>query len=133
MEILKKLKKQGMRITKSRTAILNVLNEHPLTVQEILSLLKKKQIKIDIVSIYRNLELFLKLGIIIEVNLGDKKKRYELKDEKKHHHHLTCIRCGNIENIQIKESLLLNQMRIKSRFKILNHSLEFFGLCTKCQ
>ncbi len=128
------LRNKGYRITSQRKEILHSLYTYPSTVEEIFGALKKNKAKIDLASIYRTLTLFVKLGLVREIELGDGKKRYELIDEKRHHHHLVCNNCGNIEDIYLeKESTLVKEAKEKSNYQINYHSLEFFGVCVNCQ
>lgn len=134
MDIKILLRNKGYRITSERQYILEAVTKHPLTVQEIYNRLQKKKLNVDLASVYRNLELFTNLKIIQVIEIKEGKKRYELINEDNHHHHLVCNSCGKIEDIEIKEEKkLLSKVKVKSYFKIENHSLEFFGLCTNCQ
>ncbi len=134
MDKLQKLKKSGYRITKPRQEILKILYSYPLTVQEIATSLKKKKTSIDLASIYRGLELFKQMGIVQEIEFGEGKKRYELVDQNKHHHHLVCNNCGRIEDMRSKqENKMIKELQKKTNFKIQDHSIELFGLCYKCQ
>lgn len=125
-----------MRNTPIRNALLNVLaqNKKPLTPQEILSGLEKKGIKANKTTVYRQIESLLEYKILNEVNLADRSKRYELSDEHGHHHHLVCLECGNIEDVELPEDLKKQEQLVwkKTKFKVLQHSLEFFGICKKC-
>ncbi len=133
MKIFQQLKQNGYRFTKPRQEIIKFLVRYPLTVQEIFETLQKKKIAIDLASVYRTLELFVKMGIVNELELGDGKKRYELRDEDNHHHHLICNSCKKIEDIFLNEEMLMKNIRNKSDYKIASHKLEFFGLCASCQ
>lgn len=133
MQIVERLKNQGYRVTKPRQELLKILSHYPLTVQEISDALHKKNIQIDLASIYRSLELFVGMGIVHVIALGEDKKRYELVDAHHHHHHLVCNQCGAIEDITLNENTLMKEVNKKSSFKIDHHHLEFFGICQKCQ
>ncbi|MBI5127372.1 transcriptional repressor [Candidatus Roizmanbacteria bacterium] len=124
--------KIGIRYTKPRKLIFKALNHFskPVSAAEINFYLKNK---IDLTSIYRTLELMKKINIIEETEFGDGKKRYELMKNNKHHHHLVCENCGDVENIEMKEDNLLDKVKNKSSFLIKEHKLEFFGLCPNCQ
>lgn len=132
MKILEELKNKGYRITKPREELLKILDKYPLTVQEMDKELNKKNIHIDLASIYRSLELFVNMGIVHVIELGEDKKRYELVNDQNHHHHLVCNRCGTIEDIEINEKNLLQEVQKKTSFKIDHHHLEFFGICMNC-
>ncbi len=133
MKKIDQLKKNGFRITKPRKAILDVLASRPVTVHEIYELVQKKNISIDLVSIYRTLELFMQIKLVQQVEFGEGKKRYELLDDANHHHHLICNNCGKVEDITINETAFIKKLTITSQFKIDHHHLEFFGACAACQ
>jgi len=81
------------------------------------------------------------MGLVTKLILGDGQSRYEFKSNEKeeHHHHLLCTRCGKIINYSefLDEELELvrkteQKLEIKYNFKILDHNIEFLGLCEKC-
>ncbi len=102
-------------------------SEYPISVPEILS-----KISANKTTIYRELENFISDGLINEVDFGDGKKRYE-SNAHGHHHHLVCINCGKIEDVELEEKEILKNINNKSHFLIEKHSMEFFGKCTNCQ
>lgn len=125
-----KLRSKGHRITTQREIILQKIKQHPQTVEDIHEALAQK---VDLASVYRALKLFTKNKVVRIVNFGDGKKRYELLDEKNHHHHFTCNNCKSIEDISFQlEEKLIADIQVKSNFKIENHSIELFGLCKNC-
>ncbi len=91
-----------------------------------------EKLKVNKTTVYRQVEKLLKNNLIIELEFGDGKKRYELKDEN-HHHHLICNRCGRLEDIKLNEEIIIKDISNKTNFKIESHSLEFFGLCVNCK
>ncbi len=90
-----------------------------------------EKLKVNKTTVYRQVEKLLAEGILIEVELGDGKKRYELKSLV-HHHHLVCKKCGSLEDISLDERIILDEVSKKSNFKVEDHSLEFFGICVNC-
>lgn len=133
MDVLKKLKGSGYRLTKARQEVLKTLTEKPQTVQEMYEILKKAHVEIDIASIYRTLEIFVEMGVVYAIDLGGDSKKYELVDKSHHHHHLVCNNCGTIEDISINEDYLSREVKKSTQFAVDHHHLEFFGLCTSCQ
>lgn len=134
MNLFDQLRSKGYRITSPREKILNEIYEHPLTIREIYISLQHKKEKINLASVYRTVTVFLQNGIVQELDFGDGKKRYELINKENHHHHIMCNKCKKIEDITLaEESNLLREVYAKSNFKITKHSLEFFGLCGRCQ
>lgn len=104
----------------------------PLFVGEIIQELKEKKILIDEVTVYRILDLFFEKGMIKKVlSPRSTKTRYELSGDD--HHHFTCDSCGMIEDINIcNVDKLVDGIRRNKKLLIKGHSLEFFGLCSKC-
>jgi len=51
-----------------------------------------------------------------------------------HHHHLICLECDKVEDVELANDLNEIEKRIlqKNGFKIINHTLEFYGLCKQC-
>lgn len=131
--LLQNFKKTGRKLTTPRKIILQTLSSStPLSAQEVFLRLAQKGHKTDLVTIYRSLELFLTLGMVNKIQFENNLSRYELALEN-HHHHLICLRCNKIEDAQVDEASLLNIIKKNSSFKVLRHSLEFFGECNKCQ
>jgi Fe2+ or Zn2+ uptake regulation protein len=130
-EIVKNLKKSGLKITSVRKRILEILktSAKPLTVHEVLS-----EIEANKTTIYREIDTLLRAGYLDEVDFGDRNKRYELLSLG-HHHHLICVRCHKVEDVVLKETLFNEEELIShaNNFKVLHHSLEFFGYCHNCQ
>lgn len=130
-EILNKFKLQGHKLTKTRKKMVELFlsNPLPLTATEI----KTHMVKINKTTIYRELNFLIGKNFISEIEFGDGKKRYE--HNKDHHHHLICTSCRKIENVYLKEDLKREEEKMSNNknFKILYHSLEFFGLCGNCQ
>lgn len=130
MNTFDKLRSKGHRITSQREHILQKIKVQPQTVEEIYEKLDKK---VDLASVYRTLDLFVKNGIVKEVNFRDGKKRYELFDEKNHHHHFTCNNCKSIKDISSPlEGPLIADIQTRSNLKIEYHTIEFSGLCQNC-
>jgi len=124
--------KIGIRYTKPRKLVFEAL-EHlskPVSANEINDYLKNR---IDLTSVYRTLSLLVKSEMVNVILFGEGKKRYELKNKNEHHHHLVCEKCGDVEDVEMKESSLLKSVEERSKFVIKKHNLEFFGLCPDCQ
>lgn len=136
MTIVQQLKSQGHRITKARSAIIESLMESksPVWVGELDEKLKSGGVKVNKTTLYRELDFLLAQKIVKEIQFGEDKKRYELA-ESAHHHHLVCINCKRVEDIDLQNDLSKQEEIIKKtkNFRVINHSLEFFGLCRNCQ
>ena len=130
------LRARGFRITVAREAILEIFSrEHaPLSATDIREALLREHVTLDKVTVYRELDFLEAQGITCLVQLQDGHRRYELASLE-HHHHLICETCHCVEDVHVQENFSAQEQTIleAKRFKILRHSLEFFGLCKKCQ
>jgi len=134
--LIKNLGSKKLRITKLRKSLLQILlkSKEPLSVEDLIFSLSKYKINVHKTSIYRQLDVLKKVEIVREIQFGEKKKRYEIFPDN-HHHHLVCNDCGQIEDVELKKDLDTEEKIItqNKNFKIINHSLEFYGICGKCQ
>ena len=130
---LKKTKKQlhesGFKLTPQREATVLVLLENEkdhLSAEEIYFLVKQKS----------PLEILTDLKVVDKVSFNDGLARYDLRKEgaKHFHHHLLCLECGTIE--EVEEDLLGEvEQIVESRYHFLvkDHRLTFHGICQSCQ
>ncbi len=133
---LLKLKSKRRRFSASRNFILDMMakNNKPLSVFEIQKTLKKNNLPVNKTTIYREIDLLKKEGLILEIQLKEKNKRYELSS-REHHHHMVCIKCNKIRDFisEDYEKIINKVIKNEPDFaKITNHSLELFGLCKSC-
>jgi Fur family ferric uptake transcriptional regulator len=132
-DLLKQLlSKDGFSLTGARMTVFRLLKDRgPQSVAELQA---KSNGAIDRVSIYRNLDLFEKLGIVRRLySLG--KYKYELSDKfTAHHHHLTCLSCGRVIDVQDEEHIdsFIKHVSKEFGFKPLRHQFEVEGYCPAC-
>jgi Fe2+ or Zn2+ uptake regulation protein len=125
------------RMTHQRKVILEVLRElesHP-TADELYMKVREKIPRISLGTVYRNLDILATCGLIQRLEPGRTQMRFD--GSVKEHCHLTCARCGRIEDVLVDPSdnplvNLDNVMGHLTKYGIFGHRLEFFGLCSKC-
>lgn len=124
--LIKEIRENGLKVTNQRKELLSFLTslDSPLSLNEIHNCLRNS----DFASIYRNIKLFVSLDLVREINMGDKKVRYELR-KTKHTHHIICKSCGKIEKIN---ACYLNNIKQLTEYHITDHHMEFIGLCPNC-
>lgn len=127
------LKEHGLKETKTRVEILELLEENsPLNAEEIHESLKSNKVKIS--SIYRNLSTFVDEGILIKTIGLDNIFYYQLNKEDHHLHQIVCTECGKKENIDHGPLIdIENDIEKNTGFKITTHSFEFSGVCPDCK
>jgi len=129
------IKRAGYKVTQPRLFVLALLEsaQKPASVSELCVSLKKQYI--DTVTAYRTLETFKKAGIVRQIDLQHGRAYFELADKKSDHHHIVCVKCDKVEDFVGCEYEKLAEKTLKqsSQFKkIIDHSLEFFGVCKSC-
>ena len=135
MDLGKRLRTRGYRMTPQREAIYEVLEENegkPLCPEDIHVLAGKKYPELGLTTVYRTMELFVKLGIALPVHLHEESQHYEINSGI-HHHHMVCISCGSVE---VLETCLIDELkelvRDDSDFLVTSHCMSLFGYCTEC-
>lgn len=128
----KSLRDAGLSITKPRRAVFDALQHHrSLTMAELVKTCEK----VDRASVYRAVEVFEQLGIIVRIPTGWK-YRLELGEAfHEHHHHATCSRCG--ASIALPEDRILekrlHELAARRSFQLQSHQIELTGLCEICR
>lgn len=128
MEIRELLHDKKIKATKPRYKIASVLSESsaPMSLDEI----EKVCDDIDFSSVYRTIKLFLQKGIVTEHYFGEKKAKYHFHNESNHNHFIKCLKCGKLE--EIKNICIIDEVNKRTAFKIIDHYMEFTGLCPNC-
>lgn len=129
-----KIRERRRRMTRIRRAILDILGEadKPITATDMAEELGRRGISADRTTIYREFRFLIETGVIREVRLHGYGRSFEIKEG--HRHHLVCIGCQGVRSIYFDEHLEKEKKRLldEERFQVVDHSLEFYGLCEKC-
>ncbi|GEM_PF-21320 len=134
-----RLKEKGYKLTPQRRATLDTIIENQgkhLNTEEIYDLVKEKCPEIGLATVYRTLQLLDEMSVLPKLNLDDGCIRYELNthEDDHQHHHLICQSCNDV--IEVELDLLEHleeEIEKKYHFTIRDHTVKFFGICSKCQ
>jgi len=132
-EILQILKEKGFKVTPQRIAIYDILTntkEHP-TVESIYNKLQPLYPTMSLATVYKSLEVFKKLNLVQELNVGEDKFRYD--SNIKQHPHIMCIDCGKVDDVD--DDMFFNlseQVANKTGYDIIGQKLYFYGKCPSC-
>ncbi|EKQ53750.1 MULTISPECIES: Fur family transcriptional regulator [unclassified Clostridium] len=133
------LKKKGYKLTPQRRSIVDTIIENEgqhLTAEEIYDKVKISCPEIGLATVYRTVLLLEELGVISRLELNDGCSRYEIvhSNETHRHHHLICNICHKVSEVQddLLEELELG-IEKQYKFKVLDHSVKFYGICDECQ
>jgi Fur family ferric uptake transcriptional regulator len=117
-------------------ALLTVLREADaeLTGQELHERLKQGSQRHGLATVYRNLRLLQRSGLVRCRKLANGESVYAPLE--RDDHHLTCVSCGHSEPLPIcpvgSGGLGLSKVLMQG-FKPLFHTFEIHGLCRSCQ
>ena len=130
---LSSLKKEHLRITEPRKALLQLLvdSKTPRSAEEIHTALGASQY--DLVTVYRNMEAFEKAGIVNRMPTESGKSLYELNEESHHYHHIICRKCHRAEKLDICEMEKLEKLASNLGYSEFTHVLELYGVCEDCR
>lgn len=129
-----RIKQRGLRMTRQRAIILEVLSEikgHP-RVEEIYLRVHKRIPHISFGTVYRSLKLLEELGFVKEITFG---KHYSLYDcNTSPHQHFTCSICEQIMDTDELIPPPASKIRVDGAYlEIIGFRLDFYGICDKCQ
>ena len=132
--MIQKLRNSGHKITPQRLAIVKILaksEDHP-TVENIHAQITKDFPTMSLATVYRNILLIKSLGEVLELGFPDGSNRYD-GNKPYPHPHVVCIKCKKIvdPDLDILDEMT-NEVAMETNFKILNHRLDFFGICRDC-
>jgi Fur family ferric uptake transcriptional regulator len=128
------LRKAFQRNSRQRQAILEEARKvttHPTAV-ELYELVRRRLPKISLGTVYRNLELLAKAGLIQKLDIQGTEARFDGNPER--HHHVRCVECGRLDDV---EDLPVEPVQYEpqdlSGYEIVGHRFEFMGLCPECR
>ncbi len=127
------LKSVNLKSTKKRSSLINCLRhtDAPLTVEEIHDLLKK-EVNINLSTIYRALNALISANIVTRHQLSDGNSAFQLKNEQ-HQHIISCKVCGKISSVDIcPVEDFIDDISKETGYEITDHNLEFIGVCPNC-
>ena len=133
----KALRQRGIRLTRQRRVILQVMDssEQHLDVDQILARAQKLDSDVHLVTVYRTIDLLKKEGLIDELDLlhlrGD--RHYYETHGPRDHIHVACLRCGKVREF---ESRLYDQLKEQiardCEIQVSVSRTEVGGICNDC-
>jgi len=138
----RRFEKSGYRLTSPRKMVLEVLAENPghLSADEVFFLVHQRQRGIGLATVYRTLDILVRMGIIQKFDFGDGRSRYELLAGKGAPHHLICKSCGCVidyGDLSEKEIGLVEELKEEAskrhNFEFESYRIDFLGTCSKCK
>jgi Fur family transcriptional regulator, ferric uptake regulator len=130
------LRLNGLKKTYQKDLILETFlnTEGHLSVEDIYALVKKRDKRLGVVTVFRTLKSLTACGIAREVNLGDGLTRFEHNYQHPSHHHIVCVECNNIIEYACPAlDRIQDEIIQKYRFQPLHHQFQTYGFCEDCK
>ena len=133
-QMLSKLRDHEFRITPQRIEVLRVLaasDGHP-SVEMVYEKVRQEFPTTSIATVYKTVNLLKQINEVLEIAFPDGSNRYD-GNKPFPHPHAICVRCRKIIDLDL-DSLdeMKKEVALETNFKILNHRLDFFGICSNC-
>ncbi|MFH1843926.1 MAG: transcriptional repressor [bacterium] len=127
-------KEQGTPCTIQRRVILEAMldhNDHP-TADQVYQDLQERRLGISRATVHRTLETLARLGAITKACHPGKATRYDPRTEI--HHHLICLRCDKIIDINDQH---FDSLKIPDtsafHFEVADFRVQLRGICQECR
>jgi Fur family ferric uptake transcriptional regulator len=122
------------RMTRQRKIILEELRKvkyHP-TADDLYRTVRRRLPRISLGTVYRNLDLLSRAGLIQKLEVGGTQKRFD--GDLKGHYHRRCIQCGKVEDVWLDEIAAISRViREMTDYEVVSHRIEFIGFCRGCR
>jgi Fur family transcriptional regulator, peroxide stress response regulator len=125
--------KHGLAATHQRLVLFEVLQSmtgHP-SPEEVYARVKKRIPSVSLATVYKNIHLFIESGIFREVSPHHGSLRVEVNELP--HHHLVCVVCKSISDINERELGLLKTPKRLNGFLVERYAVDVLGRCPSCQ
>ena len=121
------------RMTKQRRIIKEILcntKEHP-TAESIYAEAKKVLPDIGLGTVYRNLQVLVEEGSILQLNCDKRFSRYDGNPIP--HAHFVCEKCNRVLDLDMEmDDSLLKSAQKQFAGEIKSYKVDFFGVCEDC-
>lgn len=137
-DVEKRLVAHEVRYTRGRRAVVAALADAdgPLSAAELHAEMREA---LPLSSIYRTLTVLEEAGVLAPHHGAKGLTRFELAEWfRGHHHHLVCIDCGAVEDVDVdagherQVGRIVEEISTAASFTPLNHALEIEGRCARC-
>lgn len=134
MSCIDTLQRRGLRMTRQRRLILDVLHDSGthLTGEDIIGIVQDKMSRVNKSTIYRTLGLLERLGCVYKSESGGKSTYHHAEEGR--HHHIECHACGRTadcdEDIFQPIGVALEE---RYGFQVSLRHVVMVGLCRDCR
>ncbi len=133
-EFTARCRRRGLAITPQRVAVMRVLvnsGDHPRA-ETVFAKVREEHPNISLATVHRTLETLCAIGEARKVTPLHDSARYDGNTAP--HHHVVCVRCRRIRDIDVPEfNGLLHGRQTLGDFHLLGCSVEVHALCRDCR
>ncbi len=129
------LSERGHRVTRTRTLILEVIAqaEAGLCAEEIYAHLREADAGVNLSTVYRNLEMLLRLRMVSALDVGGG-MRYRLLTPGQQQHYLVCNYCGRVREVELMYlAPLRDRLLMGYNFEPEFSGFTIHGRCDHCR
>lgn len=116
-------------MTNNAKLIMDIINascDH-LTAEQIFLLLKEKDVKISLATVYNSLAFLYDEGLVRKVVVEGYPDRY---DRVRRHDHLVCVHCGRLMDVTLED--LTASLQHEVNVPIISYDLKISCICDEC-
>jgi len=133
---LAQLRENGYRLTAPRKAVVGVVatSGRALAPAEVFELARERYARLGLVTVYRTLEKLEELGLVQRLHQPQGCQAF-VAAVSGHQHLLVCQVCGQVVYFSgegDRVELLMAEVGGESGYRVDEHWLQLFGLCTDC-
>ncbi|MBN2680594.1 Fur family transcriptional regulator [Acidithiobacillus montserratensis] len=133
-EVTRLLREAGQRVTRLRVAVYKALleAEQPLSHPEVQQRLENSmESPVDRVSLYRNLEWLVDIGLAHRITADDRIWRFSARrqEHSEQHPHFHCVSCGQVFCLPDSQ---LAAPKLPKDYSVIEMELVVNGLCAHC-
>jgi len=123
----------GFLRTRQRSLLLEIIQKTTghLDARELFREAARKDSSISLATVYRNLNLFKRMGIIEERRLGKARCYYEIKQPPQHQH-LVCKECGAVIEFDCPLGEIVDRVKHEKGFVVTRAEIYLEGYCAEC-
>ena len=130
------LKRVGLKNTKRRAAVLEILERQPqpITAEQIFLKLNGLKVSASLSTVYRELDSLVGSGLAVKVSINAGGKALYEYNRMVHKHYLICLGCKKMIALDVCPLKSFEEkVEEQTHFVITDHKLNLYGYCPECR